>query len=244
MEAITDQELYYMMWELTRMRGNFFSLRDRILKDILPRYPRVTVDELSLYLGITRGESLILLRAHRLWHYEVEEEIRLSEKFKPIYETAALGGTFDEIHVGHVALLNAAFRISKEVLIGVTSDEFAARLGKEGCVARFEERVRELESVLEKHGWLPRAKIVEINDPYGPVLSDLSIKALVTGPLVLERAEEAVNLRTSKGLSPIPLEVSPLVLASDGKPVNSTRIRRGEIDRRGVLKGGRGEAGL
>jgi len=240
--AATIQELYFMLWELVRMRGSFHVMRDKILKEILPKHPDVTLDELSLYLGISRGEALILLRSHRLWHYEVEEEIALSGAFKPIYQVSALGGTFDEIHVGHIALLNTAFRISKEVMIGLTSDEFAATLGKEGGVAPFEERERELRKVLDKYGWLDRARIIKLDDFYGPILTDQSVKALVSGPLVLERAEQAVRLREAKGLPPISLEVSPLVLASDGEPVNSTRIRRGEIDRSGVVTGGRRQA--
>jgi pantetheine-phosphate adenylyltransferase len=95
---------------------------------------------------------------------------------------------------------------------------------------------------LDKYGWLDRARIIKLDDFYGPILTDQSVKALVSGPLVLERAEQAVRLREAKGLPPISLEVSPLVLASDGEPVNSTRIRRGEIDRSGVVIGGRVKA--
>ena len=41
------------------------------------------------------------------------------------FELVALGGTFDIIHVGHIALLEKGFSISKKVIIGLTSDEFA-----------------------------------------------------------------------------------------------------------------------
>ena len=42
------------------------------------------------------------------------------------FSLVATGGTFDEIHVGHVALLAKAFEIGKKVIIGVSSEEFAA----------------------------------------------------------------------------------------------------------------------
>ena len=38
------------------------------------------------------------------------------------YEIIALGGTFDIIHAGHIALLKRGFAISKKVIIGLTSD--------------------------------------------------------------------------------------------------------------------------
>ena len=46
------------------------------------------------------------------------------------FDLVAMGGTFDIIHSGHMALLNKAFSISIKVIIGVTSDQFAVKKGK------------------------------------------------------------------------------------------------------------------
>ena len=46
------------------------------------------------------------------------------------YNLVALGGTFDIIHAGHLALLDKGFSISKKVIIGLTSDELAEKKGK------------------------------------------------------------------------------------------------------------------
>ncbi len=243
MDKVTVAELYPMLWEVVRGMGSYSSKRDLLVKEILVKHPKITLDELTLQLGVLRGEALILLRSHRLWYYEVEEELELSKNFTPIYDVAALGGTFDELHIGHLALLNTAFRLSKKVIIGVTSDEFASKLRKEGRVSPMRERVEELKRTLDKYGWLSRAEITQLNDPYGPLLSDERINALVTGPITLDRAEEAVNLRVSKGLPPVSLELSPLVLAEDGRPISSTRVRLGEVDRTGRLIAGRKQAG-
>ena len=43
------------------------------------------------------------------------------------FRVVATGGTFDEIHDGHLALISKAFEVGKKVIIGVTSDEFAAK---------------------------------------------------------------------------------------------------------------------
>jgi len=241
---ITVEELYPMLWEVVRNMGGYYSRRDQLVREVLVKHPGITVDELSLQLGITRGEALILLRSHRLWHDEVEEEISLSTRFNPVYRLAAVGGTFDELHVGHLALLNTAFRLARRVLIGVTSDEFASRLVKEGGCSPMNERVAEIQRVLRERGWLERGRIVRLDDAYGPLLTDPEIDVLVAGPIVLDRAEEAASRRSSAGLPPIALELSPLVLAEDGRPVSSTRVRLGEIDRLGRVIRGRGRRGI
>ena len=46
------------------------------------------------------------------------------------YNLVAMGGTFDIIHDGHLALLNNAFSISSKVIIGLTGDDFAKQMGK------------------------------------------------------------------------------------------------------------------
>jgi len=47
-----------------------------------------------------------------------------------LFDLVAMGGTFDIIHSGHMALLNKAFSISTKVIIGVTSDQLAVKNGK------------------------------------------------------------------------------------------------------------------
>ena len=63
------------------------------------------------------------------------------------FNLVALGGTFDIVHIGHIALLEKGFSISKKVIIGLTSDQFAKRKGKT-LVHDFQKRVSILESVI------------------------------------------------------------------------------------------------
>ena len=46
------------------------------------------------------------------------------------FDLVAMGGTFDIVHKGHMALLSKAFSISSNVIIGLVSDELAAKKGK------------------------------------------------------------------------------------------------------------------
>lgn len=43
------------------------------------------------------------------------------------YRRAYLGGTFDTLHRGHLALFAAAKKIAREVVVGVNTDDFATR---------------------------------------------------------------------------------------------------------------------
>ena len=46
------------------------------------------------------------------------------------FKRVATGGTFDHIHAGHRQLLEKSFEAGDEVIIGLTSDEFVAKVGK------------------------------------------------------------------------------------------------------------------
>ncbi|MFB0504751.1 MAG: adenylyltransferase/cytidyltransferase family protein, partial [Candidatus Bathyarchaeia archaeon] len=64
----------------------------------------------------------------------------MEKKFK----TVAVGGTFEEFHRGHRALILKAFEVGKSVLIGLSTDEFAEKLRKNHDIEPYEERLREL----------------------------------------------------------------------------------------------------
>ena len=68
------------------------------------------------------------------------------------FNIVATGGTFDEIHVGHLGLLSKAFEVGKKVIIGVSSDELAANVkGKSKLTHRYQERVTNLEQMIKKN---------------------------------------------------------------------------------------------
>jgi pantetheine-phosphate adenylyltransferase len=49
---------------------------------------------------------------------------------KAKFKVAAVGGTFDELHKGHRALLMKAFEVGEKVLIGLCLDEFVKSMRK------------------------------------------------------------------------------------------------------------------
>ncbi|MBS7619542.1 phosphopantetheine adenylyltransferase [Candidatus Bathyarchaeota archaeon] len=149
----------------------------------------------------------------------------------------SVGGTFDVLHIGHKMLLKEAFEVSERVLIGVTSDEFARELHKPHIVDCYEKRLAELKKFLSEHNFLERAIIVPLNDPYGPTIENNDIEGIVVSEETEKRAEEINMLRVKHGYRPLLIFCMKMVLAEDGKPVSSTRIRRQETDRQGRLIG-------
>jgi len=142
-----------------------------------------------------------------------------------------LGGTFDILHEGHAALLRAAFEgRPEEVLIGVTTDRFAR--ASRPRVNPYEVREHNLRKFLAARRWRP-VTIEPIDDPYGPADDRPDLDVIVVSA---ERHSVAVALneaRTAKGLRPLEIRAVPMVLAEDGLPIASRRIRAGVIDRKG-----------
>jgi cytidyltransferase-like protein len=154
------------------------------------------------------------------------------------FRTVGLGGTFDELHRGHRELLMKAFDMGERVIIGVSSDEFVGTMNKLHRTARYERRTRELKDFLRHQDVLQRAEVIPIDDTYGGVLlSKDPIEALV-----VSRETESVALRINEkrkemGIGPLEIIVINMIPSENHKPISTTRIRAGEIDREGhVLK--------
>lgn len=151
------------------------------------------------------------------------------------YKLVGVGGTFDMLHKGHKALLMRAFEAGGRVVVGLTTDEFAGSLGKPHDIAPYEERLAELLSFITHEGQLHRVEVVAINDPYGPPAWDGGYDAIVVSEETEVGAREINELRARRGLKPLDIVVIPLVMACNGKPISTTRIRAGEIDGEGRL---------
>jgi pantetheine-phosphate adenylyltransferase len=150
-----------------------------------------------------------------------------------IYRVVAMGGTFDILHNGHKELLRKAFSIGQKVMIGITSDEFAKSLHKPHRVDPYSKRKVDLEHLLKRWQVFPRAVIVPLDDRYGPTVNASRIQALIVSRRTIETAYEINAQRKAKGLKPLEIVPIDLLLAYDRRPISSTRIRRGTIDRRG-----------
>ncbi|MGD0423800.1 MAG: pantetheine-phosphate adenylyltransferase [Candidatus Bathyarchaeia archaeon] len=151
----------------------------------------------------------------------------------PSYTHVAMGGTFDVLHRGHRLLLKKAFEVGKNVTIGVTSDAFARQLHKPHKIDPFESRRIELENLLGRWGVLSRSRIVRLDDRFGPTITTPGIQAIVVSKRTVKTAYEINRRRRLMRINPLAIVAIDLIQAQDRKPISSTRIRRGRIDREG-----------
>ena len=150
------------------------------------------------------------------------------------FDLVAMGGTFDIIHSGHMALLNKAFSVSTKVIIGVTSDQLAVKKGK-NPENDYSKRISLLKSTIEENFPGSVYQISRLENEFGPAVLEESVKALIVSEETSDKGTLLNKLRAERNLSPVKIVVVPIVLAKDGKAISTTRIKNSEIDSHGNL---------
>ena len=150
------------------------------------------------------------------------------------FDLVAMGGTFDVVHSGHMALLDKAFSISSKVIIGLSSDQLAKKRGK-NLTSDYPKRLSLLKSVIEKNFPNSSYEISKLENDFGPAVIEGSVKALVVSEETSNKGLLLNDLRAARNLPPVKTVVVSMVLAEDGKAISTTRIKNSEIDSSGNL---------
>jgi pantetheine-phosphate adenylyltransferase len=140
-----------------------------------------------------------------------------------------LGGAFNPLHKGHKALITKACVTAGPnglVFIGITTGKM---LATKQNIKPFEEREKTVKAYLVKEGFIDRCMIKPITDRYGPSIQG-DFDVIVVTPETLSTAHEINMKRRELGKTPLQIIQIPLVLAEDGCPIRSSRIRNHEID--------------
>jgi pantetheine-phosphate adenylyltransferase len=150
------------------------------------------------------------------------------------FSLVAMGGTFDLIHRGHITLLSHAFEISEIVLIGLTSDSFAIKNGK-NLKNNFHTRLENLKKIIDENFSDKKYEIKKLDNDFGPAVFEKNVEALIVSEETKHQGLVLNNLRREKDLPEVDVIVVPMFLAKDGERISSTRIRNSEIDSEGNL---------
>lgn len=148
---------------------------------------------------------------------------------KKEYEKVAVGGTFDKFHDGHKKLLSTAFELGNWIEVGVTSDAFG---GLKGDIDSFEDRSNYVKSFFSNQS---NFHVLSLDDPFGTTIYDEAFDAIVVSEETEPTAIKINEIRSSKGMNPLDIVVVSFVLAEDGEPISSTRIRQGKITKSGLI---------
>lgn len=145
------------------------------------------------------------------------------------YKKVAVGGTFDKLHKGHEKLLKTAFEIGERVEIGVTSNAFG---GLKGDIDSCEVRMANLKAFFsDKNNFT----VSILDDPFGTTIYDEEFDAIVVSEETEPNAIKINKIRHDKDMDLLDIVVVSFVLAYDGYPISSTRIRKGEINKEGKV---------
>ena len=157
--------------------------------------------------------------------------MKTGKRFRKI----ALGGTFDVLHKGHEYVLRLAFTLGEKVALGLSTDNLASKI-KGRKIKPYDQRKSEILSFLSKEGLAGRVEIVPINHRFGTAAEDPELEAILVSQENRPLAKQINEERKRKGLKELEIVVFSKILAENGKPISSARIRLGVIDREGKLK--------
>ncbi|MHA1222637.1 MAG: pantetheine-phosphate adenylyltransferase [Candidatus Heimdallarchaeaceae archaeon] len=147
----------------------------------------------------------------------------------PWLNEVILGGTFDHLHLGHKALLEAAMNLGNFVRIGITTDEFARKIRRKypnlHLMQPLEERKEVLRSYLISRG-CKKFEIIVIGDRYGFALNAPEAEGIVVTEETYPTSVDINKLRSMNGLDQLLILVIPFVYDERGIIISSRRIRQ------------------
>ena len=117
-----------------------------------------------------------------------------------MFTLAALGGTFDIIHVGHLALIEKAILISDKIIIGLTSDSFVSKHEK-SITNNFEKRFENLDKTIREKFPNCSFEIAQLDDEFGPAVLEGDVDALVVSDETSQKGDILNDLRKERNLS-------------------------------------------
>lgn len=147
-----------------------------------------------------------------------------------MHNLGLIGGTFDRFHAGHKKLIDNALERCKEIEIWIISDEIASK--NNPLTMNWENRRSEIISNLGKDT-INKIKFGLLENKFGPAPTHPDATAIICTTETVDMCIEINKMRGEKNLDELEIIKIEHEDAWDGRPISSTRIRNGEIDRQG-----------
>jgi len=147
-----------------------------------------------------------------------------------MHNLGLIGGTFDRFHAGHRKLIRIALEKCNKIEIWIISDEIASK--NNVLTMNWQDRKNDIISNLDEDS-LSKVEFGLLEDKYGPAPNHPNASAIICTPETVGICVEINKMRKSKILDELEIIEVGHENAWDGKPISSTRIRNGEIDRLG-----------
>jgi pantetheine-phosphate adenylyltransferase len=140
-------------------------------------------------------------------------------------------GTFDHLHEGHKHIIRTAFKLSHTVSLGLTTDRMLAYKSDKDLIQKYDERYEELEKFINSEFGSEVSNIFPIETREGGADTMKDLEALIVSDEigVVQNAFDINQMRIDNGLRRFHIIIVPRVRTSDGRPLSSSRTRRGEI---------------
>lgn len=141
----------------------------------------------------------------------------------PSFRYVAVGGSFDQLHNGHRKLLSfTAALCSERVTVGVTGDSMLASKSYQDMIDTFPTRYESVRSFLSQIKPSLELNIVEINDPFGPAITDPLLEAIVVSSETITGGFKINQIRQQKGMNLLKIYV---LNRGDSAILSSTFLR-------------------
>ena len=147
------------------------------------------------------------------------------------YNKVVFAGTFDHLHEGHKHIIRTALRLGKTVALGLTTDQMLAYKSDRKLIQSYKERHVELKKFIQSEFEIERSSIFPIETTEGGADKMKDLDALIVSDEigVVQNAFDINQKRIDNGLKRFHIIIIPRVRTKDGRPLSSSRIRRGEI---------------
>ncbi|MBU03593.1 MAG: hypothetical protein CMA58_01225 [Euryarchaeota archaeon] len=147
-----------------------------------------------------------------------------------MYDLGLVGGTFDRFHAGHKKLIYGALEKCNKIEIWIVSDEIA--LKKNPLTMKFIDRKNEIIDNLDVDV-SNKINFGVLENRFGPAPKHPTATAIICTDETKDMCIEINKMRREQKLDNLEIIEIEHQNAWDGRPISSTRIRNGEIDREG-----------